>query len=83
VALEQLIAAVGGARKLRLVMLDAYRDNPFAPTNEADDGDATGRHGDGVDCPFATALARQGAACRGAKIVRHRPRRRLTPTKHV
>jgi tetratricopeptide (TPR) repeat protein len=32
VALEQLIAAVGGARKLRLVMLDACRDNPFAPT---------------------------------------------------
>ena len=32
VALEQVIAAVGGARKLRLVMLDACRDNPFAPT---------------------------------------------------
>jgi tetratricopeptide (TPR) repeat protein len=32
VALEQMIAAVGGARKLRLVMLDACRDNPFAPT---------------------------------------------------
>jgi tetratricopeptide (TPR) repeat protein len=31
VALEQVIAAVGGARKLRLVMLDACRDNPFAP----------------------------------------------------
>jgi tetratricopeptide (TPR) repeat protein len=30
VALEQAIAAVGGARKLRLVMLDACRDNPFA-----------------------------------------------------
>jgi tetratricopeptide (TPR) repeat protein len=30
VALEQLIASVGGARKLRLVMLDACRDNPFA-----------------------------------------------------
>jgi uncharacterized caspase-like protein len=30
-ALEQVIAAVGGARKLRLVMLDACRDNPFAP----------------------------------------------------
>jgi tetratricopeptide (TPR) repeat protein len=30
VALEQVIAAVGGARKLRLVMLDACRDNPFA-----------------------------------------------------
>lgn len=30
VALEQVIAAVGGARSLRLVMLDACRDNPFA-----------------------------------------------------
>jgi tetratricopeptide (TPR) repeat protein len=29
VALEQVIAAVGGARKLRLVLLDACRDNPF------------------------------------------------------
>src|SRR5204863_2767948 len=29
VALEQVIAAVGGAHKLRLVMLDACRDNPF------------------------------------------------------
>ena len=32
VALEQVIAAVGAARKVRLVMLDACRDNPFAPT---------------------------------------------------
>lgn len=32
VALEQVIAAVGGAHSLRLVMLDACRDNPFAPT---------------------------------------------------
>jgi tetratricopeptide (TPR) repeat protein len=31
VALEQVIAAVGAARKLHLVMLDACRDNPFAP----------------------------------------------------
>jgi tetratricopeptide (TPR) repeat protein len=29
VALEQVIASVAGARKLRLVMLDACRDNPF------------------------------------------------------
>ena len=29
VALEQLIAAVSGARKLRLVILDACRNNPF------------------------------------------------------
>lgn len=29
VALEQVIAAVSGARKLRLVILDACRDNPF------------------------------------------------------
>jgi hypothetical protein len=32
VALEQVIAAVGGARKLCLVILDACRVNPFAPT---------------------------------------------------
>ncbi|MBN8988353.1 MAG: caspase family protein [Rhizobiales bacterium] len=32
VALEQLIAAVSGARKLRLVILDACRDNPFQKT---------------------------------------------------
>jgi tetratricopeptide (TPR) repeat protein len=32
VALEQVIAAVSGARKLRLVLLDACRDNPFAKT---------------------------------------------------
>ena len=31
-ALEQVIAAVSGARKLRLVMLDACRDNPFQKT---------------------------------------------------
>ncbi len=32
VALEQVIAAVAGAKKLRLVMLDACRDNPFEKT---------------------------------------------------
>jgi tetratricopeptide (TPR) repeat protein len=32
VALDQVIAAVTGARKLRLVMLDACRDNPFEKT---------------------------------------------------
>jgi hypothetical protein len=32
VALEQVIAAVSGARKLKLVMLDACRDNPFEKT---------------------------------------------------
>jgi tetratricopeptide (TPR) repeat protein len=32
VALEQVIAAVGGARKLKLVLLDACRDNPFDKT---------------------------------------------------
>jgi tetratricopeptide (TPR) repeat protein len=83
VALEQVIAAVGGARKVRLVMLDACRDNPFAPTMQrtmefklVDKGfsniePAAGfmvvyaaKHGemaldgDGVDSPFATAVAR-------------------------
>ena len=32
VSLELVIAAVSGAKKLRLVMLDACRDNPFAET---------------------------------------------------
>ena len=32
VALEQVIAAVSGARRLRLVILDACRDNPFEQT---------------------------------------------------
>jgi hypothetical protein len=32
VALEQVIASVAGARKLRLVILDACRDNPFEKT---------------------------------------------------
>ncbi len=32
VALEQVIAAVAGARKLKLVLLDACRDNPFDKT---------------------------------------------------
>jgi tetratricopeptide (TPR) repeat protein len=83
VALEQLIAAVGGARKVRLVMLDACRDNPFAPTMQrtmelklVDKGFSniepaagfmvvyaakhgeTALDGDGVDSPFATAVAR-------------------------
>jgi uncharacterized caspase-like protein len=31
VALEQVLAAVSGARRLRLVILDACRNNPFAP----------------------------------------------------
>jgi len=83
VALEQVIAAVGGARKLRLVMLDACRDNPFAPTMKrtialklVDKGFSniepgagfmvvyaakhgeTALDGEGVDSPFATAVAR-------------------------
>ncbi len=83
VALEQVIAAVGGARKLRLVMLDACRDNPFAPTMQrtielklVDKGFSniepaagfmvvyaakhgeTALDGDGVDSPFASAVAR-------------------------
>ena len=83
VALEQVIAAVGGARKLRLVLLDACRDNPFAPTMQrtsalklVDKGFSniepaagfmvvyaakhgeTALDGDGVDIPFAVAVAR-------------------------
>jgi tetratricopeptide (TPR) repeat protein len=83
VALEQVIAAVGGARKLRLVMLDACRDNPFAPAMKrtmavqlvdkgfSDIEPSSGfmvvyaaKHGEvaldgeGVDSPFASALAR-------------------------
>src|SRR5271163_370063 len=83
VALEQVIAVVVGARKLRLVMLDACRNNPFASTMkqtialklvdkgfsyiEPDAGfmvvyaakhGETALDGDGVDSPFATAVAR-------------------------
>jgi len=83
VALEQVIAAVSGARKLRLVMLDACRDNPFAPTMQrtislklVDKGFSdiepsagfmvvyaakhgeTALDGEGVDSPFAVAVAR-------------------------
>lgn len=82
VALEQVIAAVGGARKLRLVMLDACRDNPFAPTMQrtmslklVDKGlsniepeagfmvvyaakhGETALDGEGIDSPFAVAVA--------------------------
>jgi tetratricopeptide (TPR) repeat protein len=82
VALEQVLAAVGGARKLRLVMLDACRDNPFAPTMQrtialklVDKGFSniepgagfmvvyaakhgeTALDGEGVDSPFAVAVA--------------------------
>jgi len=83
VALEQVIAAAGGARRLRLLMLDACRDNPFAPAMQrtiavklvdrglsdiepsagfmvvyaAKHGE-TALDGDGVDSPFAVALAR-------------------------
>jgi tetratricopeptide (TPR) repeat protein len=83
VALEQVIAAVAGARKLRLVMLDACRNNPFAPTMQrtialklvekglsniepgagfmvvyaAKHGE-TALDGEGLDSPFAVAVAR-------------------------
>jgi tetratricopeptide (TPR) repeat protein len=84
VALEQVIAAVGGARKLRLVMLDACRDNPFEKNMQrtialklVDKGFSniepaagfmvvyaakhgeTALDGEGVNSPFATALARE------------------------
>lgn len=83
VALEQVIAAVGAARALRLVMLDACRDNLFAPTMKrtialklVDKGISniepsagfmvvyaakhgeTALDGEGVDSPFAAAVAR-------------------------
>jgi tetratricopeptide (TPR) repeat protein len=83
VALEQVIAAVGAARALRLVMLDACRNNPFAPTMKrtialklVDKGFSniepsagfmvvyaakhgeTALDGEGVDSPFAAAVAR-------------------------
>jgi hypothetical protein len=104
VALGQMIAAVGGARKLRLVMLDACRDNPFAPTMKrtmavqlVDKGFSDIEPSSGFMVVYAAKhgetharrrrrrqpvrdsarARRQGAACRGAKIVRHRPRRRL------
>ncbi len=104
VALEQVIAAVGGARKLRLVLLDACRDNPFAPTMQqtiavklVDKGLSdiepgagfmvvyAAKHGeialdgDGVDSPFAVAVARdiQQTPRRSPHGLRHCPRRCL------
>ena len=84
VALEQVIATVGGARGLRLVILDACRDNPFASTMRhtlelklVDKGFSdiepsagfmvvyaakhgeTALDGEGVDSPFAVAVARE------------------------
>jgi uncharacterized caspase-like protein len=78
-----VIAAAGGARRLRLLMLDACRDNPFAPIMQrtialklVDKGlsdiepsagfmvvyaakhGETALDGDGVDSPFAVAVAR-------------------------
>jgi uncharacterized caspase-like protein len=78
-----VIAAVGAARKLHLVMLDACRDNPFAPSMQrtitlklVDKGLSNiepsagfmvvyaAKHGetalddDGIDSPFAVAVAR-------------------------
>jgi tetratricopeptide (TPR) repeat protein len=83
VALEQVIASAGAARKLHLVMLDACRDNPFAPAMQrtialklVDKGlsdiepsagfmvvyaakhGETALDGEGVDSPFAVAVAR-------------------------
>jgi tetratricopeptide (TPR) repeat protein len=83
VALEQVIAAAGAARKLHLVMLDACRDNPFAPAMQrtialklVDKGlsdiepsagfmvvyaakhGETALDGEGIDSPFAVAVAR-------------------------
>jgi tetratricopeptide (TPR) repeat protein len=83
VALEQVIAAAGAARKLHLVMLDACRDNPFAPAMQrtialklVDKGlsniepsagfmvvyaakhGETALDGEGIDSPFAIAVAR-------------------------
>jgi peptidoglycan hydrolase-like protein with peptidoglycan-binding domain len=35
ITLEQLIASVGGAKRLRVIIVDACRDNPFARTMKA------------------------------------------------
>src|SRR6516165_9008901 len=36
IALEQLVESVHGAKRLRVIILDASRDNPFARTMKAD-----------------------------------------------
>ncbi|MFT4277513.1 MAG: caspase family protein [Rhodopseudomonas sp.] len=61
IALAQIMAAIDGARKLKLVVLDACRDNPFAPAATAD----VGRHvvaaiGTGVGGASATRSAGRG-----------------------
>ena len=49
VSLDQVMAAAQGARKLRLILLDACRNNPFAPQTRPERviRDATSR--DGID----------------------------------
>jgi hypothetical protein len=38
ITLEQLVASVGGAKRLRVIIVDACRDNPFARTMKAQRG---------------------------------------------
>ena len=104
VALEQVIAAVGGARKLRLVHAGRLPRQSVRADHAADHCAQAGRQGifqyraerrlhGGLRRQARRDRARrrghrqpvrgrrrprhQGAACRGAKTVRHRPRRRL------
>ena len=51
--LDRVLAKVEGAKKLRLVILDACRENPFAYS--AKDGQVA-QDGDGLNSPFAESL---------------------------
>ena len=58
IELENVLLAVEGARKLRLVILDACRDNPFNPTMERTMASRSIGHGlAGVEPDGATMVA--------------------------
>jgi uncharacterized caspase-like protein len=57
VPLDQILIAVEGAKKLKLVLLDACRDNPFAPTMRR------------TAAPDAVAAASTGGATVGTRSI--------------
>lgn len=58
IALDQVIDSIGGARKLRLIILDACRENPFVPNMKIRVASrAIGRGLAGIDPEGATLVA--------------------------
>ena len=70
-SLDRVLVAIEPAKQLRLVILDACRDNPFAKTHEADRGlarDRTGPRQGRADQPeHADRLFRQGRLDRAGR----------------